>query len=70
MEDIEFWRMKTVVQKVGLSKTEIYRKIAEGTFPSPRPYPGNPKIKFWLSNEIRSWQRDTLAESVFEDLLQ
>jgi predicted DNA-binding transcriptional regulator AlpA len=70
MEDIEFWRLKTVVQKVGLSRTEIYRKIADGTFPASHPYPGNPRIRFWLSNKVRAWQRDILEQTAFEGLLK
>lgn len=53
--DIYFWRLPRVTQAVGLSKTEIYRRISIGDFPAPRPYPGTRK-KFWLSTEVREWQ--------------
>jgi len=55
-DDIEFWPMKVVVQKVGLSKTEIYRRAAEGTFPKSRDYRDGGIRKFWLSTEVRAWQ--------------
>jgi predicted DNA-binding transcriptional regulator AlpA len=56
VEDLEFWPLKVVVKKVGLSKTEIYRRIAEGRFPQSRSY-----RKFWLSTEIREWQQALIA---------
>ena len=41
-------RLKTVLARTGLSRSTIYRKIAEGTFPAqlrisdPWPFPGRP----------------------------
>ena len=49
-------RMKTVLSWTGLSRSTIYRKIAEGTFP--------PQIKIsingagWYESEIRRWVAD------------
>jgi prophage regulatory protein len=46
-------RMKTVLARTGLSKSTIYRKIAEGTFP--------PRIKIsvngagWHESDINRW---------------
>ncbi|MGN8119753.1 helix-turn-helix transcriptional regulator [Labrys sp. 22185] len=46
-------RMKTVQSRTGLSRSTIYRKIAEGTFP--------PQIKIsingagWHESEINRW---------------
>jgi prophage regulatory protein len=46
-------RMKTVLARTGLSKSTIYRKIAEGTFP--------PRLKIstngtgWRESDINRW---------------
>lgn len=57
---IEFWRLETVTQKVGLSKSEIYRRVAEGTFPKPRKYPNSEKT-FWLNRDVLTWQLQVLG---------
>lgn len=59
--DVEFWPLKTVVQKVGLSKTEIYRRVAENRFPASRSYNDGGMRKFWLSSEVKAWQENILA---------
>ncbi|MFC2255014.1 helix-turn-helix transcriptional regulator [Labrys portucalensis] len=49
-------RLKTVLSRTGLSRSTIYRKIAEGTFP--------PQIKIsingagWHETEISRWIAD------------
>jgi prophage regulatory protein len=49
-------RMKTVLARTGLSRSTIYRKIAEGTFP--------PRIKIsvngagWRESDINRWVAD------------
>lgn len=63
---LEFWRLPTVMEKVGLSKSEIYRRVAEGTFPRPRKYPGSEKT-FWLSRDVLTWQLEAIGiESLCE----
>jgi predicted DNA-binding transcriptional regulator AlpA len=61
--DLEFWPMKLVAKKVGLSQTEIYRRIAEGRFPQSLHYGNGGKRKFWLSTEIIEWQQAVLAKN-------
>ena len=52
-------RMKTVLARTGLSKSTIYRKIAEGTFP--------PRIKIsingagWKESDINRWVANPVA---------
>lgn len=58
--EIEFWRLPTVTEKTGLSKSEIYRRIAANLFPKPRKYPGSTKT-FWVSTEVQDWQRALLT---------
>ena len=52
-------RMKTVQSRTGLSRSTIYRKIVEGTFP--------PRIKIsingagWHESEISRWVADPVG---------
>lgn len=57
---VEFWRLPTVIAKVGLSKSEIYRRISEGRFPKSRRYPDSDKT-YWLSTEVIEWQMKALG---------
>ncbi|QEN84762.1 AlpA family phage regulatory protein [Labrys sp. KNU-23] len=58
-------RMKTVLSRTGLSRSTIYRKIAEGTFP--------PRIKIsitgagWHESEISRWVADPVGWRPKED---
>ena len=63
IEDHEFWPLKQVMQRVGLSKSEIYRRMAEGRFPVARPYGQGSTKRFWLASEIRAWQADILGDN-------
>ena len=52
-------RLKTVLARTGLSRSTIYRKIAEGTFP--------PQIKIsvnrtgWHESDINRWIADPVS---------
>ena len=62
--DVEFWRLRTVLQKVGLSKSEVYRQMASGTFPKSRRYAGSgTRGTFWLSRDILLWQEEQLWDA-------
>ncbi|CAN7219035.1 AlpA family phage regulatory protein [Mesorhizobium sp. LjNodule214] len=51
--------MHDVIDRVPFSKTQIYRKIADGTF--PRPVPLGPHRVAWLESEIDAWVAERLA---------
>ena len=57
-------RWKTVIQRTGLSQTQIYRMIDSGDF--PRPLQLGPKRVGWDSRVIDRWIDETLeaAQSV------
>jgi predicted DNA-binding transcriptional regulator AlpA len=65
-EDVEFWPLSTVIQKVGLSRSEIYRRQSDGTFPSSRSY-RNSSRRFWLSSDVRRWQAEELGAEPAND---
>lgn len=57
----EFWRLPRLLQVTGLSRSEIYRRINEGTFPRSHPYRHAPKIRFWISTEVQRWQAEQVG---------
>ncbi len=57
----EFLRLPQVQRAVGLSRSEIYRRIANGDFPAPRRYPDSNKT-FWLSTDVVQWQAQVLGD--------
>ncbi|RUW41354.1 MAG: AlpA family phage regulatory protein [Mesorhizobium sp.] len=54
-----FISMDEVLDRVSFSKTHIYRKIANGSFPRPVQL-GSHKVAF-LEREIEDWMIDRLA---------
>jgi hypothetical protein len=60
---LEFWKLNTVQEVSGLSKSEIYRRMRE---PGKNPFPPNHAYhgtgdteraaKFWASCDVRAWQ--------------
>ncbi|MEL7098553.1 MAG: AlpA family phage regulatory protein [Pseudomonadota bacterium] len=53
--------MKEVFDRVPLSKTEIYRRIADGRFPEPVRI-GDRRIAF-VEAEISAWISDQIEKS-------
>jgi prophage regulatory protein len=54
----KFVRLPQVKQSTGLSKSAIYARIAEGTF--PRQIPLGPRLVVWVESDIQNW----IAEQV------
>ncbi len=52
-------RLKTVLARTGLSRSTIYRKIAEGTFPSQLKISTNGTG--WHESEINHWIADPVG---------
>ena len=56
-------RLKTVLARTGLSRSTIYRKIAEGTFPAQIKISVNGAG--WRESDINQWVDDTPAQCLF-----
>lgn len=56
-----FIKRRDVESITGLSCTEIYRRIAAGTFPAQVTL--GPKSVVWIESEIMAWCEDRIAES-------
>ena len=49
----KFLRLPQVKQTTGLSKSTIYARIAEGTF--PKQIPLGPRLVVWVESDIQKW---------------
>ncbi|MBL0914145.1 MAG: AlpA family transcriptional regulator [Sphingopyxis sp.] len=48
-----FLRLRTVLERTGLSRTTVYRKIEEGSF--PRQFRIAERCVAWRDSDIRQW---------------
>lgn len=61
-------RLKTVLARTGLSRSTIYRKIAEGTFPAQLKISNNgagwheSDINHWIADPVSWRQKSKFAE--------
>lgn len=51
--------LKDVVRETSLHRATIYRKVASGTFPSPRPLGG--RRVAWREVDVESWKADPVG---------
>jgi prophage regulatory protein len=51
-----FLRIKDVMARTGLTRTAIYRRIADGTF--PKQVPLGPATVAWRESELEAWMKD------------
>lgn len=54
--DDPFLRMTDVEREVGLTKSTIYKRVREGTFPKPRSVGGG-QVR-WPLSAIRRWKEN------------
>jgi prophage regulatory protein len=47
-------RLRQVAEIVGLGRSSIYRKVQQGTFPSPIKL-GDARASGWISTEVYNW---------------
>ena len=52
-------RLPEVKQTTGLSKSTIYARIAEGTF--PKQIPLGPRLVVWVESDIQKWITDQVS---------
>ena len=57
-EKISILRRKKVEKRVGLSRSTIYQKINEGSF--PKPINLGPRAVGWIEDEIEKWLMDRI----------
>ena len=49
----KFLRLPSVIDKVGLSRSQIYKLIQQGAFPEPVKI--GPKISVWIEEKLEVW---------------
>jgi prophage regulatory protein len=49
----KFLRLPSVINKVGLSRSQIYKLIQQGDFPEPVKI--GPKISVWIEEKLEMW---------------
>mgnify|MGYP003340515763 CR=1 len=49
----KFLRLPSVSEKVGLSRSQIYKLIQQGEFPEPIKL--GPKISVWIEEKLEAW---------------
>lgn len=54
-------RLPAVKQSTGLSRSTIYLRVAQGTFPQPVSLGG--RSVGWLEHEVEEWVQQRIAES-------
>lgn len=47
-------RLERVLDRTALSRSALYRRVIEGTFPRPLKLRGG-NIRAWVSTDINSW---------------
>jgi prophage regulatory protein len=57
-------RIKTVLERTGLSRSTLYRKIEAGTF--PRQIAISTRCTGWRQSAIEAWLRNPMFYSVAE----
>lgn len=58
---VNLLRLPAVIQRVGYKRTQIYRLVESGTFPSPIKL--GPNAIAWSSDEIDAWIADRITAS-------
>jgi prophage regulatory protein len=54
-----FFRLPQVKHATGLSKSTIYARIAEGTF--PKQIPLGPRLVVWVESDIQNWIAEQIS---------
>ena len=55
----KFLRLPKVTEVTGLSKSTIYARIAEGTF--PKQVPIGPRLVVWVESDIQNWIAEQIS---------
>lgn len=53
-------RLPDVLARVGLSRSDLYRRISERTFPAPLKL--GPRASAWVSTDVEAWVSAKIAE--------
>lgn len=54
-------RLPRVLATIGLSRSTLYNRIKEGTFPAPITI--GPRSVAWIAEEVEAWIKGRIADS-------
>ena len=60
ISEVTFLRLPQVQAQVGLSRSQIYKLMAEGDFPASNKV--GTRIAIWLSSDIEAWKQARMDE--------
>lgn len=63
-----WWRLPRVIAETGLSRSTIYRRMDDGTFPISHAMRST-RAKVWFESDIRAWKRSEIEAAGLGDLL-
>lgn len=68
-QPLRFLRAKDVLARTGLSKADLYRRVAAKTFPPQKRI--SHRVAVWIEAQVVEWQEQQLrqADSLLTDLL-
>ena len=58
-DDLRLIRLNQVMTKIGMGRSWVYSKVAEGTFPQPVNFGG--RAVAWVEAEVDNWIRNQIA---------
>lgn len=58
-DDLRLIRLAEVMRKIGMGRTWVYAKVADGTFPQPINFGG--RAVAWVESEVDAWIRSQIA---------
>jgi prophage regulatory protein len=61
MPDVRFLRLPEVRSRVGLSRSQIYRLIQDGSFPAPLKI--GSQVSVWPDGDIVRWQSEAMEKA-------
>lgn len=57
--ELRLIRLTDVQRKIGMGRSWVYAKVAEGTFPQPVNFGG--RAVAWVESEVDAWIRNQIA---------
>lgn len=57
----ELLRLPTVLARVGWGRSTLYKRVKEGTFPSPIEL--GPRARAWIGSEVDEWIARRILET-------
>ena len=65
MSELKFIKIKRVIDRVGMSKSNLYAQIAKKRFPAPSKL--GVRSSVWVESEVEEWMEERTAESRSEE---